>query len=150
MARIHPSSTILESNPNHRQAMKPSNYRDRWMMNAAGSTQFPGNPRLFPKPQSHEAPSLRAAWSPQHLQHLGLGSRVLLCDKPALPFTFLPVKYRSYFPSTSPAAQTQPDGPPDFLHTSDPGEMPHMQPPSGRAISFIWLSLCRQPFEATL
>lgn len=107
--RIHPSSTILESNPNHRQAMKPSNYRDRWMMNAAGSAQFPGNPRLFLKPQGHGAPSLRAAGSPQHLQHLGPGSQVLPCDKPVLPFAFLPVKYRSYFPSTRPPQLPQPN-----------------------------------------
>lgn len=148
--QIYPSSTILESNPNHRQAMKPSNYRDRWMMNAAGSAQFPGNPRLFPKPQGHGAPSVRAAGSPQHLQHLGPGSQVLPCDKPALPFAFHPVKYRSYFLSTSPAAPTQPNGTSDFLPPSDPGEMSHMRPPSGRAISFLWLGLCRQPFDAVL
>lgn len=65
---------------------------------------------FFQSPKAtHRAPSLKAAGSPQHLQHLGPGSQVLPCDKPVLPFAFLPVKYRSYFPSNPPTQLPQPN-----------------------------------------
>lgn len=147
MARTHyplkcsiPPPTLLQSNPNHRRAMKPSNYRDRWMMNAAGSAQFPGNPRLFPKPQGHGAPSQGLLGALSSCSILAQAPSFSIVANLFFCLLFFLLSTDFIFPSTSPAGQTQPNSTPDFPHTSDPGEIPHMQPPSGRAIFFIWLS----------
>lgn len=111
-------SSILESNLNHKTNYEAITLQGQMEDKCGRQLSVSRQPQAPSKAPGHRAPSLELTRNPEHLRHLDPASQCRRCGPTWLScLLLLLVKYRFYFPSTLPAAQTKPNSTPDFLHT---------------------------------